>query len=106
MASPAPGPIFAEERAGLRATRPLRNLYLCRTGFSAFWVVLVFSLASARSGEGTIGVLGGPLLVIYPVSDAVATLFDLRSGSIAASWPQHLNLAADLAAALAILVAL
>jgi hypothetical protein len=55
---------------------------------------------------GTVGFLGGILLVIYPVSDAIATLFDLRSGPIAAGWPQHLNLAADLAAAPAVLIAL
>lgn len=105
MVSPAPGPIVAPERADNRSARSLRNLYLLRTGFSALWVALVHWLASVPSGEGTIGVLGGTLVVIYPVSDAVGTLFDLRSGSIATRWLHHLNLAADLAAALTILVA-
>jgi uncharacterized membrane protein HdeD (DUF308 family) len=106
MAGPAPNPTSARDRATIRSARSLRNLYLFRTGFSLFWVALVFSLASSPSGEGTVGLLGGTLLVIYPVSDAIATLFDIRSGPIAARWQQHLNLAADLAAALAVLVAL
>jgi uncharacterized membrane protein HdeD (DUF308 family) len=67
---------------------------------------LVFWLASARAGEETIGLPGGILLVIYPVSYAIATLSDLRSGPAVARWPQRLNLAADLTAAPAILIAL
>lgn len=82
------------------------TFYLFRTGFSALWVTLVYWLASVPSGEGTISVLGGPWWTSTPVSDAVGTLFDLRSGSIATRWLHHLNLAADLAAALTILVAL
>jgi uncharacterized membrane protein HdeD (DUF308 family) len=106
MAGPAPDTISAKERAALRSARSLRNLYLFRTGFSAFWVALVFSLASAQAGGETAGLLGGILLVIYPVSDAIATLFDLRSGPIVVRWPQRLNLTADLAAAPAVLIAL
>jgi uncharacterized membrane protein HdeD (DUF308 family) len=106
MAGPAADTISTRERTAIRSTRALRDLYLFRAGFSAFWVALVFSLAVARTGEGTVGLLGGILLVIYPVSDAIATLFDLRSGPIAAGWPQHFNLAADLAAAPAVLIAL
>ncbi|MBV9792751.1 MAG: hypothetical protein JO016_02325 [Actinobacteria bacterium] len=83
-----------------------RNLYLFRTGFSLFWVALVFSLARTQTGAATVGLVGGALLVIYPVADAVATLFDLRSGPAVARWPQRLNLAADLTAAPAVLVAL
>ena len=85
---------------------PLRNLHLFRAGFSMFWVALVFALAAAQSEQATVGILGGTLLVIYPVWDAVATVLDLRSGPNPARWPQRLNLAADLAAALAVLVAL
>jgi uncharacterized membrane protein HdeD (DUF308 family) len=106
MAGPASDAISANERAAMRSARSLRNLYLFRTGFSTAWVALVFSLASARSGTGTVGLLGGILLVIYPISDAIATLFDRRPGPIATGWPQHLNLAADLAAAPAVLIAL
>jgi hypothetical protein len=106
MAGPAPDTISAQERAAVRSARSLRNLYLFRTGFSASWVALVFSLASAQTEEATVGLLAGTLLVIYPVSDAIATLFDLRSGPIVTRWPRRFNLAADLAAAPAILVAL
>jgi hypothetical protein len=106
MAGPAPDTISAEERAALRSARSLRNLYLFRTVFSASWVALVFSLASAQAGGETVGLLGGILLVIYPASDAIATLFDLRPGPSLARWPQQFNLAADLAAAPAILIAL
>jgi hypothetical protein len=106
MAGPAPDAINGKDRAALRSARSLGTFYLFRAGFSLFWVVLVFSLAPARSGEGTVGLLGGILLVIYPVSDAIATLFELRSGQIVARWPQWLNLAADLAAAPAVLIAL
>jgi uncharacterized membrane protein HdeD (DUF308 family) len=106
MAGPAPDTITAKERAALRSAGSLRNLYLFRTGFSASWVALVFSLAPAQAGGETVGLLGGILLVIYPVSDAIATLFDLRSGPSLARWPQRFNLAADLATAPAVLIAL
>jgi uncharacterized membrane protein HdeD (DUF308 family) len=106
MAGPTPDTINARERAAVRPTRSLRDLYLFRTGFSVFWVAVVFTLASTRTGEATVGLLGGMLLIIYPVSDAIATVFDLRSGPVVARWPQRLNLAADLAAAPAVLVAL
>lgn len=78
----------------------LRNLYLARSGFSALWVFLVLSLASA----GNAGLLSGFLLTLYPVSDAAATVFDLRRAG--AWWPQRVNLGADLAASVTILVAL
>jgi hypothetical protein len=89
--------------ASRSSVRSLRDLYLCRCGFSAMWVALMFTLASAGRGAGTVGVLGGVLLVVYPVSDAVATIVDLRRA--AAGWPQLVNLGTDLVAAIAILVA-
>jgi uncharacterized membrane protein HdeD (DUF308 family) len=106
MAGTAPGTTSAQERAAVRSAWSLRNLYLFRTGFSMFWVALVFLLASIQAEQTAVGLLGGMLLVIYPLSDAIATLFDLRSGPSVARWPQRLNLAADLAAAPAVLVAL
>src|SRR6185437_2807278 len=95
----------AAAEAAARSARALRYLYLFRTGFSAFWVALVFSLASAPAADGRLGWLAASLLVVYPVSDAVATLADIRSGRIAAGLVQWLNLAADVAAAVAVLVA-
>jgi hypothetical protein len=106
MAGPAPDAISANEKATMRSARSLRNLYLFRTGFSAAWVALVFSLASAQAGEGAVGLLGGIVLVIYPISDAIATIFGLQSSTGVARWSQGFNLAADLAAAPAVLIAL
>jgi uncharacterized membrane protein HdeD (DUF308 family) len=82
--------------AATKAVRSLRDLYLIRCGFSALWVALVLALASARTGGGTVSFLGGILLVAYPVSDAVATVVDLRRA--AAGWPQLVNLGSDLVA--------
>ncbi len=89
--------------AGTRPVRYLRDLYLFRCGFSALWVALVVTLASAGTAGGTVSFLSGLLLVGYPVSDAAATVFDLRRA--AAGWPQLVNLGSDLVAAVAIGVA-
>jgi uncharacterized membrane protein HdeD (DUF308 family) len=86
-----------------RFVRSLRDLYLFRCGFSVLWVALVFTLAVPGTGSGTVNFLGGILLVVYPVSDAVATVVDLRRA--AAGWPQLVNLGSDLVAAAAVLVA-
>ncbi|MGH3399331.1 MAG: hypothetical protein ACRDPO_32055, partial [Streptosporangiaceae bacterium] len=96
-------PVQAE--TAFRSARALRYLYLFRTGFSAFWVALVFGLASAQTAGSTLGWLAASLLVIYPVSDAVATVADVRSSRIAAGRVQWLNVILDVAAAAAILVA-
>jgi uncharacterized membrane protein HdeD (DUF308 family) len=63
----------------------------------------VFTLAAPGTGIGAVSFLGGVLLVAYPVSDAVATVVDLRRA--AAGWPQLGNLGSDLVAALAVLAA-
>jgi len=89
--------------AEARSVRSLRDLYLFRCGFSALWVALVFTLAAPGTGSGTVSFLGGILLVVYPVSDAVATVVDLRRA--AGGWPQLVNLGFDLVAAIAVLVA-
>lgn len=89
------------------STRSVRVLYFFRAGFSTAWVTLVAALASSATPGEVPGVLAGILLVCYPVSDAMATLFDLRaSNSAAPRWPQQANLAAGVAAAGGILVAL
>ena len=87
--------------------RSFRVLYLFRAGFSVVWVALVSALASPAAPGGTPGVLAGLLLVCYPVSDAVATVYDLRANRTAQSrWPQQVNLVAGVAAAGGILIAL
>ena len=77
---PVGGPASQASSGGeaeARSVRSLRDLYLFRCGFSALWVALVFTLAAAGTGSGTVSFLGGILLVAYPVSDAVATVVDL-----------------------------
>jgi hypothetical protein len=87
--------------------RSVRVLYLFRVGFSVAWVALVSALASWAAPGGTPGVLAGILLACYPVSDAVATVFDLRALRTPRSgWPQQVNLVAGVAAAGGILIAL
>jgi hypothetical protein len=100
------GPAAFTSRGAEAETKPvryLRDLYLFRCGFSALWVGLVVTLASAGTAGGTVSFLGGLLLAGYPVSDAAATVFDLRRA--AAGWPQVANLGSDLVAAGAIGVA-
>jgi hypothetical protein len=87
--------------------RSFRVLYFFRAGFSAAWVALVSALASSAAPGGTPGVLAGILLVCYPVSDAAATVYDLRANPTArARWPQQVNLVGDVAAAGGILITL
>jgi hypothetical protein len=88
-----------------RAARTLRALYFFRVGFSIAWVILVASLASSGRADGRASALAGSLLVIYPISDAVATVFDIRGNRGASIVAQYVNLAVSLAAALGVLIA-
>jgi len=87
--------------------RGISTLYLFRAGFSAVWVTSVYVLASSARGS-TPSILAGVLLVIYPLSDVVATIFDIRAtrAAPAAPIPQYANIAAGSTAACAILIAL
>jgi uncharacterized membrane protein HdeD (DUF308 family) len=86
--------------------RALRRLYFTRTVFSAVWVILVFVFASSTSTDQP-SPLVVVLLVVYPLWDAVATLFDLRADNTRRTHlPQYLNFAFDIAAAIGIGVAL
>lgn len=85
--------------------RSFRVLYSFRAGFSLAWIALVSALASSAAPGGSPGVLAGILLACYPVSDAVATVDDLRANHTArARWPQQVNLVAGVAAAWGILI--
>jgi hypothetical protein len=85
----------------------ISTLYLFRAGFSAVWITSVYVLASSARGS-TPSILAGVLLVIYPLSDVVATIFDIRAtrAAPAAPIPQYANIAAGSTAACAILIAL
>jgi uncharacterized membrane protein HdeD (DUF308 family) len=87
--------------------RSFRALYFFRVGFSIAWVALVSTLASPATPGDTPSVLAGILLVCYPVSDAVATMFDLRANRrVPSRWLQQINLMAGVAGAGGILIAL
>ncbi len=83
-----------------RASRILRWLYFCRAGFSLVWVAFVYSSTSAMGSGARLSVLASVFLIAYPISDVVATLFDIRvSRGRRWSYPQYLNLAAGVGAA-------
>jgi hypothetical protein len=80
-------------------TRLLRTLYLIRAAFSLAWASFVYSFASSTVGDTTIGVLAGVFLVAYPVSDAVGSLVELRTGRTTLfRVPHYLNMTAGFGA--------
>jgi len=92
--------LISDERYIGRASRILRSLYFCRAGFSLVWVASVYSLTSPASSGARLSALASVFLIAYPISDVVATLFDIRV-SRGRRWvfPQYLNLAAGAGAA-------
>jgi hypothetical protein len=84
-----------------QAARSLRRLYLSRVVFSALWVAVV---SSTSGGSISRAVVGG-LLALYPASDVVATVLDIRAGRVVSSVaPQYLNLAAGVGATVGVVV--
>jgi uncharacterized membrane protein HdeD (DUF308 family) len=84
-----------------RVMRILRALYLVRILFAVTWVVLVSALAPSTRGDGA-GLLIGLLLVVYPASDAIASIFEIRADrSMTPAW-QYVNLVAGGLTALAV----
>ncbi|MBV9817412.1 MAG: hypothetical protein JOZ07_03555 [Solirubrobacterales bacterium] len=83
----------------------LRNLYLFRVAFSIVWVALL-TLTSPPSHPGTtVSILGGLLLVAYPISDAAATVVDLRTDTTGRlRLPQRVNAATSAAAAITVAI--
>jgi uncharacterized membrane protein HdeD (DUF308 family) len=81
-----------------RVVRVLRTLYLFRVVFAVGWVALV----SATASDGRVTLLIGTLLILYPASDAIASIFEIRADRwVAPAW-HYLNMAAGGAAALAV----
>jgi uncharacterized membrane protein YjfL (UPF0719 family) len=86
-----------------RFSRALSILYFARTAVSLVWVVAVSIAAGALGPASPPGALLWTLLVLYPVTDAAATLIDIRTTPHESHTAfQRLNLAASLAAAGAI----
>lgn len=79
----------------------LRKLYFLRFGFAVVWAALVFLAAGA----------GGPVLtvlvVLYPLVDAAAVLWQLRSEGPgqASRLPEWINVAVSVLAAIALGIA-
>jgi uncharacterized membrane protein HdeD (DUF308 family) len=104
-----PGPMEPHRRGGhSRGPRPsptLRNLYVFRVAFSAVWVALVNTATPSTHSGATVSILAGLLLVVYPISDAAATVVDLRTDTTGRSrLPQHVNAATSTAAAVTVAI--
>lgn len=76
----------------------LRKLYFIRFGFALVWSALLFTLG----GSG--GVILTVLLVVYPLVDALAVLWQLRSEGReqASRVPELINVVVSLVAAVAL----
>ena len=84
-----------------REERWLTQYYFIRAAFSAAWVALAFSLGQ-RSPE-----IAAALLVVYPAWDALANYLDLsRSGGMAESRSQAINVVISIVTTTAVVVAL
>jgi uncharacterized membrane protein HdeD (DUF308 family) len=91
----------------VKTAHSLRTLYFVRVIFSVIWVALIFILVSTVTVASGASVLAGVLLVIYPIWDVVATVFDVRASRGAQSTtPQLVNIVIGTVAALAMIVAL
>jgi uncharacterized membrane protein HdeD (DUF308 family) len=92
--------------ASARTAQSLRTLYFVRAAFSVVWVALVFALASTVTTGTKPSVAAIVLLTIYPLWDAVATMFDIRATPSATTHlPQYLNIAIGVVAAVGVLIA-
>ncbi|GAB18518.1 hypothetical protein GOEFS_055_00310 [Gordonia effusa NBRC 100432] len=82
------------------STYSLRNLYYARFVFAIVWAGLLVATASTLSSVSI------ALLVIYPLFDVGAAVFDLRSSREArATWPLYVNMGLSLLTAVGLVVA-
>ena len=78
----------------------LRGLYFVRFGFALVWAVLVFAFGSS------LGPVTGTLLVLYPLFDLAAAIYDARTSRAAGSTRLlYVNMALSLAAAVGLGIA-
>lgn len=88
---------------GSGMTASLRKLYFFRVAFSVTWVALVSFVGPSAASGSSLSILAGLLLVIYPMSDAIATIVDLRSDATGQSKvPQRINATTSTATAVAV----
>ncbi|MEU6267369.1 hypothetical protein [Saccharopolyspora shandongensis] len=82
------------------STAALRNLYVVRFGFAIIWAGLLAASAS------TLNPLSATLLVVYPLFDLAAAVYDFRSSGVARpSVPLYVNIALSLLTAIGLAVA-
>lgn len=92
------------EREVIQGSRILRVLYLVRVAFVGVWVLLADTLASSSHDDTTAGVLVGVLLVAYPASDVIATIFEIRANRSMTMLPHYVNFAAGVLAYAGLLI--
>jgi uncharacterized membrane protein HdeD (DUF308 family) len=87
-------------------TTPLRNLYFSRAGFAIVWAGLLAVTASSLDSISDVNALTVILLVLYPLVDAAAAGYDLRSSrGVRPSPALYANLALSLLAAVGLAIA-
>ncbi|MFB7497600.1 hypothetical protein ACFC09_23445 [Streptomyces sp. NPDC056161] len=81
-------------------TAALRNLYVVRFGFAVIWAGLL------ATGASTLNPLSVTLVVVYPLFDLAAAVYDLRSsGGTRPNVPLYVNMALSLLTAIGLAVA-
>lgn len=83
----------------------LRSLYVIRAAFSIVWVVLVSATTASLVATDKPSIVAAVLLVIYPLWDAIATLFERRLTPASGTRVNTINLALGLVATVAMVVA-
>ncbi|KAI0205663.1 hypothetical protein F4808DRAFT_409828 [Astrocystis sublimbata] len=89
-----------DEDQGFAQERWLKKYYFVRVAFTAVWVAAAFTIGDAYYAVGAV------LLVIYPLWDAAANLWDAQvSGGLARNPTQAVNLLVSLATTILVLLA-
>lgn len=84
----------------------LRSLYLIRVAFSLIWVALVAATSASLVSADRPTVIAAVLLVIYPLSDAIATLLERRmAGTGSTDRVSTTNMALGLATTAGMIIA-
>jgi hypothetical protein len=91
----------SESDQTITTAQSLSKLYFIRAAFSIIWVILVFAFVEDNQGFAKF------LLIIYPLWDAIATLFDIKSTSANSSKvPQYVNAGISVVTTIAVYLAL
>ncbi|MGW6144817.1 DUF308 domain-containing protein [Streptomyces sp. NPDC055140] len=84
----------------------LRSLYLIRVIFSLIWVAFVFTTSATLVSTDRPTVIAAVLLVIYPLWDVIATLFERRvAGTGSTNQVSTINVALGLVTTIGMIIA-